>query len=86
MTVYVNPSWTCALFRNNKQDVVLGQKKKCQHVEESGLWRIQRERWIEVKYLPNGTNVGDQLDRWNELNEVLRVQTRAEVANILLDR
>jgi hypothetical protein len=30
--------------------------------------------------------VGDQLDRWNELNEVLRVQTRAEVAKILLDR
>jgi hypothetical protein len=30
--------------------------------------------------------VGDQLDRWNELNEVLRVQTRAEYANILLER
>ena len=30
--------------------------------------------------------VGDQLDRWNELKEVLRVQTRAEVATILLDR
>ena len=30
--------------------------------------------------------VGDQLDRWNELKEVLRVQTRAEVSNILLDR
>jgi hypothetical protein len=29
--------------------------------------------------------VGDQLDRWNELKEVLRVQTRAEVAKILLD-
>jgi hypothetical protein len=28
--------------------------------------------------------VGDQLDRWNELKEVLRVQTRAEVAKILL--
>jgi hypothetical protein len=26
------------------------------------------------------------LDRWNELKEVLRVQTRAEFANILLDR
>jgi hypothetical protein len=46
------------------------------------LWLIQRERWIEVKYLPNGTNVGDQLDRCNELKEVLRVQTRAEFANI----
>ena len=30
--------------------------------------------------------VGDQLDRWNELKEVLRVQTLAEVAKILLDR
>jgi hypothetical protein len=30
--------------------------------------------------------VGDQLDRWNELKEVLRVQTRAEFANILFDR
>jgi hypothetical protein len=26
--------------------------------------------------------VADPLDRWNELNEVLRVQTRAEYANI----
>jgi hypothetical protein len=26
------------------------------------------------------------IDRWNELKEVLRVQTRAEVAQILLDR
>ena len=30
--------------------------------------------------------VGDHLDRWNELKEVLRAQTRAEVAKILLDR
>ena len=30
--------------------------------------------------------VGDQLDRWNELKEVLCVQTRAEFANILFDR
>jgi hypothetical protein len=30
--------------------------------------------------------VGDQLDRWNEQKEVLRVQTHAEVAKILLDR
>jgi hypothetical protein len=26
------------------------------------------------------------LDRWNELKEVLRVQTRAEFANMLFDR
>jgi hypothetical protein len=31
-------------------------------------------------------DVGDQLDRWKELKEVLRVQTRAEFANILFDR
>jgi hypothetical protein len=48
MGFYVNTSWACALFRNNKQHVVLGQKRKCQRVQESGLWRIQRERWIEV--------------------------------------
>ena len=30
--------------------------------------------------------VGDQLDRWNDLKEVLRVQTRADFANILFDR
>ena len=58
MAFYVNTSWACALFRNNKQHVVLGQKWNCQCVEESGLWRIQRERWTEVKYLPNGTNAG----------------------------
>jgi hypothetical protein len=27
----------CTLFRNNKQYVVLGQKRKCQCMEESGL-------------------------------------------------
>jgi hypothetical protein len=30
--------------------------------------------------------VGDQMDCWNELKEVLRVQTRAEVAQILLEQ
>ena len=30
--------------------------------------------------------VGDQLDRWNELKEVLRIQIHAEVAKIWLDR
>jgi hypothetical protein len=61
---YVNPSWACSLFRNNKQHVVFGQKRKCQRVEESGLWRIQRERWIEVKYLPNGTNAVQDYIYW----------------------
>ena len=43
MTFYANPSWACALFRNNKQNVVLGQKIKCQRVEESGLWRFREK-------------------------------------------
>ena len=30
--------------------------------------------------------VGDQLDCWNKLKEVLRVQNRTEVAKILLDK
>jgi hypothetical protein len=38
--------------------VVLGQKRKCQRVEESGLLRIQRETGIELQYLPYGTNAG----------------------------
>ena len=42
MAFYVNTSWACALLRNNKQHVVLGQKRNCQRVEESGLWRIHR--------------------------------------------
>jgi hypothetical protein len=36
MAFYVNTSWACALFRNNKHHVVLGQKRNCQRVEESG--------------------------------------------------
>jgi hypothetical protein len=34
MAFYVNPSWACTLFRTNKQHVVLGQKWKCQRVEQ----------------------------------------------------
>jgi hypothetical protein len=73
MTFYVNPSWACTLFKSNKQHVVLEQKRKCQRVEESGLWWNQREKWIEVKYIVSSKwnkcriYVGDQLDRWNEL-------------------
>jgi hypothetical protein len=32
MAFYVNTSWACALFRNNKQHVVLGQKRNCQRL------------------------------------------------------
>jgi hypothetical protein len=70
MAFYVSPSWACTLFRNNKQHVVLGQKRNCQRVQESGLWRIQRERWIEVKYLPNGTNAGKYLQIQREFGRV----------------
>jgi hypothetical protein len=31
MAFYANTSRACALFRNNKQHVVLGQKRNCQH-------------------------------------------------------
>jgi hypothetical protein len=41
---------------------------------------------VSFKWNKCRTYVGDQLDRWNELKEVLRIQTRAEVAKILLDR
>jgi hypothetical protein len=29
MAFFVNTSWACTLFRNNKQHVVLGQKRNC---------------------------------------------------------
>jgi hypothetical protein len=57
-TQNVNPSSACTLFRNNKQHVVVEQKRKCQREKESEFWRIQRERGIEVQYLPNGTHAG----------------------------
>jgi hypothetical protein len=41
----------------------------------------EKEKWNKCRIY-----VGDQLDRWNELKEVRRVQTRAEFANILFDR
>jgi hypothetical protein len=69
--------------------VVLGQKRKCQRVEESGLTDSERKMnrsEVSSKWNKCRIYVGDQLDRWNELNEVLRVQTRADVAKILLDR
>jgi len=41
---------------------------------------------VSSKWNKYSLYVGDQLDRWNELKEVLRVQIRAEVAKMLLDR
>jgi hypothetical protein len=74
MTFYVNLSWACALFRNNKQHVNLGQKRKCQRVEE--IFQME-----PMQDICRGS-VGP-LER---TQEVLRLQTRAEVAKILFDR
>ena len=67
MVFYVNTSWACALLRNNKQHVVLGQKRNCQRVEESGLWTdsdIKRNRSeVSSKWNKCRIYVGDQLDR-----------------------
>ena len=57
--LFIWPSmWTRLEHAHCLETMVLGQKRECRRVEESGLWRIQRERWIEVKYLPNGTSAG----------------------------
>ena len=48
--------------------------------------RKRNRRAISSKWNKCRIYVGDQLDRWNDLKEVLRVQTHAEVANTLLDR
>jgi hypothetical protein len=40
---------------------------------------------VSSKWNKGRIYVGDQLDRWNEFKEVLRVQTRAEFENMLLD-
>jgi hypothetical protein len=83
MTFYVNPSWACALFRNNKQHVVLGQNRKWTLTDSE---RKMNRSEVSSKWNKCRIYVGNQLDHWNELKEVLRVQTRAEVAKILLDR
>jgi hypothetical protein len=83
MTFYVNPSWACALFRNNKQHVVLGQNRKWTLTDSE---RKMNRSEVSSKWNKCRIYVGNQLDHWNELKEVLHVQTRAEVAKILLDR
>jgi hypothetical protein len=69
--------------------VVLGQKRVSMRGRKRTLTDSERKmnrsevssKWNKCKIY-----VGYQLDRWNELKEVLCVQTRAEVAKILLDR
>jgi hypothetical protein len=68
----------------------LGKRESVNAWKKADFWRIQREKMnrseVSSKWNKWRIYVGDQLDRWNELKEVLRVQTRAEVAKILLDR
>ena len=69
--------------------MVLGQKRVSARGRKRTLTDSERKMnrsEISSKWNKCRIYVGDQLDRWNELNEVLRVQTRAEFANILFDR
>jgi hypothetical protein len=57
--------------------------------ESVNVWK----KWIKMnrsevssKWNKCRIYVGDQLERWNELKEVLRIQTCGEVDKILLDR
>jgi hypothetical protein len=61
----------------------------CCQVQNYIYWIISTEndhRHHSSKWNKCRIYVRDQLDRWNELKEVLRVQTHAEVTKILLDR
>jgi hypothetical protein len=83
MTFYVNPSWACALFRNNKQHVVLGQKRVSTRGRTRTLTDSERKRnrsAVTSKWNKCRIYVGDQLERWNDLKEVLRVQIHVEVS------
>ena len=70
--------------------MVLGQRRKFStRVRKRTLTDSERKRnrsAVSSKWNQYRIYVGDQLDRWNEQKEVLRVQTHAEVAKILLDR
>ena len=69
--------------------MVLGQKRVSTRGRKRTLTDSERKMnrsEVSSKWNKCRIYVGDQLDRWNELKEVLRVQTRAEVAKIVLDR
>ena len=80
MAFYVNTSWACALFRNNKQHVVLGQKRNCQRVEESGTLtdsEIKRNRSeVSSKWNKCRIYVRDQLDRYRWMERTQGSATR----------
>jgi hypothetical protein len=74
------------MFINNKQHVgremsTCGIKRT---LTDSEIKRNRSE--VSSKWNKCRIYVGDQLDRWSELKEVLRVKAYAEVAKILLDR
>jgi hypothetical protein len=69
--------------------VVLGQNRVSTHGRKRTLTNSERKMnrsEVSSKWNKCRIYVEDQLDRWNELKEVLRVQTPTEVAKILLDR
>ena len=67
----------------------MSEEKVSTHGRKGTLTDSERKRnrsAISSKWNKCRIYVGDQLERWNELKEVLSVQTHAEVAKILLDR
>jgi hypothetical protein len=68
-------------FLGKRESVTRGRNRTLTDSE-----RKMNRSEVSSKWNKCSIYVGDQLDRWNELKEVLRVQTRAEFANILFDR
>ena len=71
--LFIWPSmWTCLEHAHCLETInnmwILGKRESVNAWKKSSKWNLCR------------IYVGDQLDRWNELKEVLRVQTRTEVA------
>ena len=68
----------------------MSEEKVSTHGRKQTLTDSERKRngsAVSSKWNKCRIYVGDQLDRWNELKEVLlHVQTHAEVAKIWLDR
>ena len=65
-------------------------KETCQNLVRSVVQRdlqIQKENSGKENRMLNLSRIwiGDQCDHWNELRSVLRVETNAELAKILLD-
>jgi hypothetical protein len=90
-TLFIWPSmWTrlehahCLETINNMSEEKVstrGRKRTLTDSERKRNGSAVSSKWNKCRIY-----VGDQLDRWNELKEVLSVQTHAEVAKISLDR